>query len=100
MEFSSSLSPQDTGRYHCVVRVLNAETKELVINGSGYELIQVSESTVAPPINDKSYLLPVIVGSTVVGVLLVISIVIAVIGAYIYTAGKGLLLDRLIEMVS
>ena len=41
MEFSSLLSPQDTGRYHCVVQILNAETKELVINSSGYELIQI-----------------------------------------------------------
>ena len=73
MEFSSSLSPQDTGRYHCVVRILNAETKELVINGSGYEMIQVPESTEAPPTKQPYYLLPVKIGSPV-GVVLVICI--------------------------
>ena len=76
MEFSSSLSPQDTGQYHCVVRILNAETKELVINGGGYELIQISKYTEALPINDKSYLLPVIIVLSVVVVLIICSIVI------------------------
>lgn len=86
MEFFSSLSPQDTGRYHCVVRILNAEKKELVINSSGYELIHIPESTEAPPINDMSYLLPVIIVPSVVVVLIICSIVI--IGAVSVSAYK------------
>ena len=70
MEFSSSLSPQDTGQYHCVVRILNAETNELVIDGSGYEIIEVPE----PPINN---ILPVTIGSSV-GVVLVICVCILI----------------------
>ena len=99
MEFSSSLSLQDTGQYHCVVWILNAETKELVINSSGYELIQIPESTEAPPINDKSYLLPVIIVPSVVVVLIICSIVIiGAVSVSVYKKKEPL--DMLIEEVT
>ena len=99
MEFSSSLSPQDTGRYHCIVRILNAETKELVINGSGYEMIKVPESTEAPPTKQPYYLLPVTIGSSV-GVVLVVCIVIGAVTISVYRKRAARHANRRGEMCS
>ena len=61
MDFSSSPSPRDNGRYHCVVWNLNAEKKELtfISSANGYEVIHADSEV--PPIKSY-YFLPVIVG--------------------------------------
>ena len=93
MEFSSSFSPQDNGRYHCVVWFLNAETKELVIIRSHHEVIHVSDPE-APPIIDKLYLLPVIIA----GVMLVI-VIGTVLVIFVYRKRAVRHADRIGEIV-
>ena len=91
MEFSSSFSPQDNGRYHCVVWCLNAEANELFIIRSHHEVIHVSDPE-APPI---IYLLSVIIA----GVIILVVVIGTVMVIFVYRKRAVRHADRIGEIV-